>query len=229
MASYKDYKKIPKKDGEKSKILSNNRKLFMDINKKYLALDLELNNAEDNSISKPKIIQVGIAIGNFNDYQNDNLLSQKWYLNPEERIFEFITNLTGITDDDIVNNAVPHAQVAFEIGTLIKSQECFVNPVVWGGGDSTELKSEFKDRSISFPFFGRRWIDVKTWFLLNALANGKNPNIGLSSALTACRLKFKGIPHRADDDALNTLRLFFELLNRQYKMHQLLTSAKQII
>lgn len=37
-----------------------------------------------------------------------------------------------------------------------------------------------------------------------------------------------GIPHRADDDALNTLRLFFELLNRQYKMHQPLTNAKPI-
>lgn len=201
----------------------------MDINKKYLALDLELNNASDNSTTNPKIIQVGIAIGNFNDYQNDNLLSQKWYLNPEEPIFEFITGLTGITDADIVSSAVPHAQVALEIGTLIKSHECFLNPVVWGGGDSTELKSEFKNRSIAFPYFGRRWIDVKTWFLLNALANGKNSNVGLSSALTACKLKFKGIPHRADDDALNTLRLFFELLNRQYKMHQLLTSAKQII
>lgn len=213
----------------KGRIQNGNQKIFMDINKKYLALDLELNNASDNSTTNPKIIQVGIAIGNFNDYQNDNLLSQKWYLNPEEPIFEFITGLTGITDADIVSNAVPHAQVALEIGTLIKSHECFVNPVVWGGGDSIELKSEFKDRSISFPYFGRRWIDVKTWFLLNTLANGKNPNIGLSSALTACKLKFNGIPHRADDDALNTLRLFFELLNRQYKMHQLLTSAKQII
>jgi inhibitor of KinA sporulation pathway (predicted exonuclease) len=200
----------------------------VDKNKKYLALDLELNNAEDNSTAKPKIIQVGVAIGSFLDFQNDNLLSQKWYLNPEEPIFEFITRLTGITNADIKKNAVAHAQVALEIGALIKSHECFINPVVWGGGDSAELKSEFRDRSIAFPHFGRRWIDVKTWFLLTALANGKNPNGGLSSALTACKLSFKGAPHRADDDALNTLRLFFELLYRQYKIHQLLVSAKQI-
>jgi len=35
----------------------------MNKNKKYLALDLELNNADDGSTPNPKIIQVGVAIG----------------------------------------------------------------------------------------------------------------------------------------------------------------------
>jgi len=34
----------------------------------YLALDLELNNAEDGSTPNPPIIQVGVAIGTWDHY-----------------------------------------------------------------------------------------------------------------------------------------------------------------
>ena len=200
----------------------------MNVNQPYLALDLELNNAQDNSTPNPKIIQIGVAIGSFTEFQNDALITRKWYVDPGEPIFEFITQLTGITNHDIEHKALPHDQIARELGELIKAHHCFVNPVVWGGGDTVELKNEFKARHIAFPYFGRRWIDVKTWHTLNVLANGKNPNVGLASALAVYKLRFKGLQHRADDDALNTLRLFFTILNRQQAMHQLIASAKTI-
>lgn len=200
----------------------------MNVNQPYLALDLELNNAQDNSTPNPKIIQIGVAIGSFTEFQNDALITRKWYVDPGEPIFEFITQLTGITNHDIAHKALPHDQIARELGELIKDHHCFVNPVVWGGGDTVELKNEFKERHIAFPYFGRRWIDVKTWHTLNVLANGKKPNLGLASALTAYKLQFKGLQHRADDDALNTLRLFFTILSRQQAIHQLIASAKTI-
>ena len=119
----------------------------------YFALDLELNNAQDNSTLNPKIIQVGIAVGSCHDYVNQSLVTYKWFLDPKEPIFEFITQLTGITNQDISDYSVPHAQVAKEIGEIITERNCFLNPITWGGGDSLELKAEFKDQGISFPYF----------------------------------------------------------------------------
>lgn len=194
----------------------------------YLSLDLELNNAQDNSTANPKIIQVGIAIGNLLNYKNNTIHKSKWYLDPQESIFEFITNLTGISNEDIIRNAIPHEHVAKEISELIKAHQCFINPITWGGGDSTELKLEFRNRDIKFPHFGRRWIDVKTWYTLHMLAMGKKPSGGLSSALASFKLHFEGTPHRADDDAFNTLRLFFAILERQDQCYQLIGGAKKI-
>lgn len=194
----------------------------------YFALDLELNNAQDNSTVNPKIIQVGIALGNYNDYINESLVTHKWLLDPEEPIFEFITELTGISNEDIANHSISHEQLALELGHILTTHNCFVNPITWGGGDSTELKTEFQARGISFPHFGRRWIDVKTWYILHMLSIGKKPSGGLSSGLASLRLHFNGKPHRADEDALNTLRLFFEMIRRQSRLYQLITDANAV-
>jgi inhibitor of KinA sporulation pathway (predicted exonuclease) len=194
----------------------------------YLALDLELNNAQDNSTPNPPIIQVGVAIGTWDHYVDNEIITKKWYFNPNEPIYPFITELTGITDDDVVNKSVTHEVFAEEFGALIKEYKPFVNPVTWGGGDSVELKKEMVDRNIPFPFFGHRWIDVKTWYVLRLLANGKRPAGGLKSAMGTYKMKFEGTPHRADDDALNTLRLFFNILDRQHKMQMLIDNAKDL-
>ena len=124
---------------------------------KFLALDLELNQPSG------KIIQVGVAIGDKNTRFEDYIV-RKWYINPQEPISEFITDLTGITDADISANAYSHEYVARELSELIKEHKVFVNPVTWGGGDSVELLAEFCRNHADFPHFGRRWIDVKTWY-----------------------------------------------------------------
>ena len=193
----------------------------------YLALDLELNNAEDGSTTNPPIIQVGVAIGTFDHYTDNAIITKKWYLNPNEPIYPFITNLTGITDEDILTKSVTHEVLAEELGALIREYKPFINPVTWGGGDSTELKQEFIDRNIAFPFFGRRWIDVKTWYVLRMIAAGKRPAGGLRSAMGLYKMNFDGTPHRADDDALNTLRLFFKIVDLQTKTQYIINLAKE--
>jgi len=194
----------------------------------YLALDLEFNNAEDGSTSNPPIIQVGVAIGTYDHYTDNSIITKKWYLNPNESIYPFITKLTGITDEDILTKSVTHKVLAEELGELLKEYKPFVNPVTWGGGDSTELKQEFDDHGISFPFFGRRWIDVKTWYVLRMIAAGKRPAGGLRSAMGIYKMNFEGTPHRADDDALNTLRLFFRILDLQTQTQHVISLAKEI-
>ena len=188
---------------------------------KFLALDLELNQPSG------KIIQVGIAIGDKNTRFEDYVV-RKWYIDPQEPISEFINDLTGITDSDIRAEAYSHEHVARELSELIKEHKVFVNPVTWGGGDSVELLAEFCKNHADFPHFGRRWIDVKTWYTYLMLTRGKAASGGLASAMGYFKLHFKGPAHRADVDAANTLALFFKLLERQGKLESILESAKTV-
>ena len=102
-----------------------------------------------------------------------------------------------------------------ELGTLINFYKCFVNPIVWGGGgegnDATELKDEFRERNIDFPFFGRRVIDVKTLYVFNQMVQGKSPSGGLRKSMLSYGLTFEGQSHRADVDAENTLKVLLLL------------------
>jgi len=84
------------------------------------------------------------------------------------------------------------------------------------------------EKGVHFPFFGHRWIDVKTWYVLKLLANAKRPAGGLKSAMATYKMKFVGTPHRADDDAHNTLRLFFNIIDRQSRMYRLIDDAKEL-
>jgi ATP-dependent DNA helicase DinG len=183
----------------------------------YLAIDLELNNKNDGTT--PKIIQVGVAFGS--PLRPDEIETHSWYLDPQEPISPFITQLTGITDEIIQEKAVPHNKLAEELGMIISWEKCFVNPVVWGGGgegnDATELKDEFRERRIDFPYFGRRVIDVKTLYVFQQMVQGKTPSGGLRKSMNSYGLKFQGTPHNAEDDAFNTLRFFFYFLERQKK------------
>lgn len=194
---------------------------MIDRNQKFLALDLELNQPSG------KIIQVGIAIGSIND-KFENYIVKKWYIDPKEPISDFIIGLTGITDSDISANAFSHEYVARELAALIKQHNTWINPVTWGGGDSRELLDEFSKNQVDFPHFGRRWVDVKTWYTYLMFARGKTPAGGLSSAMGAFKLHFKGTAHRADIDAANTLAFYFNLLQRQTKMEHLVSAAKDI-
>jgi ATP-dependent DNA helicase DinG len=181
----------------------------------YFSLDLELNSKNDGTT--PRIIQVGVAWGS--PIRPEEIETYSWYLDPEEPITPFITQLTGITDEIIKEKAVPHDKLAEELGMLVSWEKCFVNPVVWGGGgegnDATELKDEFRERGINFLYFGRRVIDVKTLYVFNQMVLGKTPSGGLRKSMISYGLDFIGQSHNAEYDALNTLRFFFYFLQRQ--------------
>lgn len=187
----------------------------------YLALDLELNQPSG------EIIQVGIAIANFQQTQSQYLTKQ-WLIDPFESINPEITTLTGISCLDIKEKAVSREQMAAELAALIVEHKVFVNPITWGGGDCTELLEEFNKQGIVFPHFGRRWIDVKTFHVMLMLAQGKSHAGGLKSVMGKYGLPFAGMPHRADVDASNTLRLFFKLLERHAAMESIVQLAKKV-
>ena len=181
----------------------------------FFALDLELLNKKDGTV--PKIIQVGAAVGNIATPEDIKTFS--WYLNPNEPITEFIQSLTGISDEIIQEKAVDHQTVANELADILKFYNVFTNPLVWGGNskfsDASELKTEFDARGIDFPFFGRRVVDVKTLYVFNQIVKGRTKSGGLKKSMASYGLDFVGTSHNAEYDALNTLRFFFHLVNRQ--------------
>jgi len=190
----------------------------------YLALDLEMNNSRDGLID-PKIIQVGISVGS---YDKGIVMTKSWFLDPGEPIYEFITELTGITNFEIAQKSVSIQTLAEELSEIIKKFECFVNPITWGVGDAVKLINEFKNNNVYFPHFGRRELDVKQIYVFQMIAQNRSIKSGLSSAMGRFKLQFKGKPHRADVDAENTLILFFELIKRQKKLEELLSLARSV-
>lgn len=172
----------------------------------YVAIDLELNQPSG------KIIQVGVAIGHRGQRAED-VLVRSWFIHPGELLDPFIVQLTGITDEILSTQAVSLDQMAAELRGLLDTYAPFVNPVTWGGGDSGALLATLNAAGIEFPYFGRRWIDIKTWHVMRELARGNMPAGGLGKSMAKYGLKFEGAAHRAEVDAFNTLRLFFRMLD----------------
>ena len=74
----------------------------MNLDQKYLALDLELNNSSDGSTPSPSIIQIGVAIGSARELPNEWIV-KKWYVKVNEPIYPFITDLTGIALPEVAS------------------------------------------------------------------------------------------------------------------------------
>lgn len=186
----------------------------------YLALDLELNTDGQQT---HEICEIGIAIGN----PSEIILTDSKVIKIHQPLFAKTTEITGITQDEI-DNGVDLNEAATWLTGLIKTYKPFTNPVTWGLGDSDELLQTFRNNQIDFPFFGRRVIDVKHFFLFIEAANGRALSGGLRSAMNKHKLKFLGTPHRAEADAMNTLRLFFHFLKRQRKLEEMIVMSKQL-
>jgi DNA polymerase III epsilon subunit-like protein len=185
----------------------------------FLSLDLEMNQPSG------RIIQVGVAVGK-RGQPHAEYLTRSWLLRPGEPIAENITALTGISDAHIAQGAVPLEQMTQELSALITEHTPFINPVTWGGGDSELLLRTIREAGLEFRHFGRRWLDVKTMASVDAMAQGRKPAGGLGSVMGRYKLPFLGVPHRADVDAFNTLRLFFHLLDQRARLHALVEQAK---
>ena len=115
-----------------------------------------------------------------------------------------------------------------EIINLLKLYDCYPNPVVWGGGDAELLKKELLENVGYVKIFGHREIDIKTLHTFHKISKNEKTNSSLSTAMNAHKIKFDGNPHRAVDDARNTLSLFFTMILKQQVINNLISEAAKL-
>lgn len=168
----------------------------------FAVLDLEM--AQPSG----KIIQIGIVIGNIQTGVVAH--RQNWIVDCGESISEYITGLTGISDETVALRGIPMAEAYEQLKMVHTHFDCFVNPIVWGGGDSGELLSQCEGKG--WPF-GHRFFDMKTLWQWKCMQEGKPIQGGLAKSMTKMGLQFQGRKHDAEDDAYNTFRVACFLMN----------------
>ena len=176
--------------------------------REVVSLDLEYNQQSG------KIIQIGAAIG---DMRTSSILeSFSVIVNPGEPISDFIQTLTGVTQQRVDEEGMDLKSAAALLFAFIARHKPFMNPVVWGIGDSESLREELGLKDERWVF-GRRTIDTKTIHVAMCLARGISTKGGLGATMAKhYGLTFDGRAHDAKVDAENTLKLFFEMQRRYF-------------
>jgi DNA polymerase III alpha subunit (gram-positive type) len=171
---------------------------------KLTVLDLEMNQPSG------KICQIGAVIGDTETGEVSQRL--RVYVNPGEPISSYITELCGITQEQIDTNGVTLQEAYAQLKDFHLKHSEFMNPVTWGGGDSAELLRQLGGNEDGWCF-GRRWIDAKTLYVSQTIAKeGKVLSGGLSSVMKRFHLKFVGRKHDAQDDSENTFKIYHHML-----------------
>jgi len=175
------------------------------------AIDLEMNQPSG------KIISIGAVIGSLSTGEIIEQFHRLILI--DEPITEYITNLTGITNEQMQAEGITLIQAYEELKTLHKRSD-FTNPVTWGKGDTTELNQQLQSNGLKLSSgfnnpeklevfcFGRREFDCKQRFQEQCILEDKGLQAGLKKAMQRVGLKFEGKPHNALNDALNTFKMY---------------------
>lgn len=178
-----------------------------------MVLDVELNQPSR------KVIQIGAAVFNA---RNAALIDRlEIYVNPDETIDPFITELTGIKNSD-VQSGMSIYEAYNELKRFHSKHKCFRNPMVWGSGvrnDSIAIDEDYRRyakengmETDSENFMGFRVIDVKTIYQSVQIFENSQYSGGLKDSMKKLGLEFEGEAHRALTDAVNTFRIWYHLM-----------------
>lgn len=185
---------------------------------RIMVLDIELNQPSR------RIIQIGAAVY---DIRNATCYDTiEIYVNPGEPISPEITDLTGVTDRDVVN-APGIIETYKQLKDFHKKHKCFINPIVWGSGfrnDSSEIYNQYCEAVVMTDghgidqaeehFMGFRVLDAKTLYQSIQLFENSKHGGGLKESMEKLGLKFEGDSHRALTDARNTFAIWYFLTRK---------------
>jgi inhibitor of KinA sporulation pathway (predicted exonuclease) len=181
-----------------------------------LALDLELNQPSNS------IISIGAVA--FNSQTGEILDKFHEYVHTSEQISEYITKLTGITQDNVAN-ASDIGQVYTKLNQFKDKYQTHYQTVVWGSGDMRLLKEQVHkhyseifcgswDISDMWWRFGRTEMNVKNVHQAIREANEKTIQGGLAGSIKKYGINFRGQKHNSADDAENTALIYCEILKK---------------
>lgn len=178
----------------------------------YIFLDFEMNYvgkefAEIRSKWRHEIIEIGAVMMT---EQLEMISSFKSYVKPEfcSGIDDIITNLTGITDEDVAG-APELKHVLGDFADWCMSEGSDYKIYAWSNSDLLQLTHEMEIKSIpvskKVADMKEHWFDFQKEF--GVMMHAKNA-IGLASALDTIGINFEGSKHDALWDATNTAILF---------------------
>lgn len=157
------------------------------------------------------IISIGAVVGNI--HTGDIVEEFERFVQIDEPLDNFVSNLTGITDLQLQKEGVSLREAYEDFVGLHRKYSSFMNPVCWGNDRTALFDQVFPLIQPEEWVFGRRWVDVKTIYITHALANNMPTQGGLAKVLTRFGMQFQGRKHTAKDDAKNTFRLWHKLLS----------------
>lgn len=170
----------------------------------YVALDLEMNQPSG------RIIQLGLAVGNVATGELLGTFSR--YVNPGEALSAHVAELCHVDAATLATApSLDEAFASLSEWLAPHAPHRQLNPLTWGGADAQSLREQLGATEESWPF-GRRWVDVKTAFVAYQNSRGVNHFGGLANSMRKVGLKFEGQKHNAQDDAVNTWRMYVRLL-----------------
>ena len=120
-------------------------------------------------------------------------------------VSQYCTDLTGIKTSDLSQKGHPISEVFRTVRSKYGGRTPWAS---WGDWDKNKLASECSLERIEHPFSSVHY-NLKNLF---GILVGNKKEIGLMSAINQMKMEFKGDHHSAYDDALNTARLFCEVL-----------------
>ena len=189
----------------------------------FIAIDLELEQPKTNSqtpdsyIDHEQILSLGVCVG---DAEGNILHLENIFYRYEFPISKFIKDLTGITEEQVVNGLLPIE--AFHRLVAIREQFDASRVLLeWGNGDQQAMlrESEIEDR---FNPFGRAGLNVKHLYRTWCVAHQMSASGGLKTSINKFVknstdpankfFKFEGQPHRSDIDAKATYQFYIKLM-----------------
>ena len=186
--------------------------------KHYAVLDLEATCCDKGTIERDQmeVIEVGMVIieadalahsAEEKDFMFMRTLQH--FVKPEVNpiLTPFCTSLCHITQKD-VDKGLTYEESITEIRDVLSlfPDTLFCS---WGAYDYWQLHRQSLQRGTFFPFDGMDHCNLKARYakIAGLESNNRRKQMGLRAALRHRGLTFKGTPHRALDDVLNTIRL----------------------
>lgn len=177
---------------------------------RIMSLDCEFNQPSK------KTIQIGAAIFDVRS-GGDPIATLEIYVDPQEPIEPYITELTGITDDN-VKGALTIKEAFQVLKNFHEEHQVFINPLVWGSGVRNDSSSLHEESGSEAPnFMGYRVIDAKTVYQSVQMFRNKKIKGGLKTACETLGIGFEGTAHTALADAINTFRIWNFMLRKAHE------------
>jgi DNA polymerase III alpha subunit (gram-positive type) len=168
---------------------------------KYLILDLEMEQPSD------EIIEIGYVVG---DKMGRVFENESIYVKIDQPLSSYISELTGISDETLATFGMYKHEVAAKFNSIIERHKVNPKAITWGAGDVRLLLQQYPEILLH-----NRYLDMKTLFQVEAIANNKTMKKGLFAAATLLNVPLEGrTAHSAKDDAYITYLVFTHYVNK---------------